>query len=142
VREIDDTHDLKLLVQSLFCIGVRGGIVAVGRQLELQVCDNAAPAQRFAFDGDAILMGTQSDGRVSRNFVIEPELDYTRPALRLSSALVTFPTRNTFVSRPWTAPRRPQQRDLSASPVRSGLIGLSLSAGVRSSRSTLHSRLS
>ena len=77
VKEIDNTHDVKLLVQSLFCIGVRGGVVAVGQPLELQLCDDASPAQRFAFDGDAILMGTQSDGRVSRNFVIEPQLDYT-----------------------------------------------------------------
>jgi hypothetical protein len=77
VKEVDDTHDVKLLVQSLFCIGVRGGVVVVGRPLELQVCNDAAPAQRFAFDGDAILMGTQSNGRVSRNFVIEPEFDYT-----------------------------------------------------------------
>jgi hypothetical protein len=77
VKEVGDTHDVKLLVQSLFCIGVRGGVVVVGRPLELQVCDDAAPTQRFAFDGDAILLGTQSDGRVSRNFVIEPEFDYT-----------------------------------------------------------------
>ena len=77
VKEVDDTHDVKLLVQSLFCIGVRGGVVVVGRPLELQVCNDAAPVQRFAFDGDAILMGTQSSGRVSRNFVIEPEFDYT-----------------------------------------------------------------
>jgi hypothetical protein len=77
VKEIDDTHDVKLMVQSLFCIGVRGGVVDVGQPLELQVCDDASPAQRFAYDGDAILVGTQPNGRVSRDFVIAPHLKYT-----------------------------------------------------------------
>jgi VCBS repeat protein len=76
VKEVDDTHDVKLLVANL-CIGVRGGVVAVGRALELQLCHDASPAQRFAFDGDAILVGDQSGGRVSRKFVIEPKLGYT-----------------------------------------------------------------
>jgi hypothetical protein len=49
----------------------------LGQPLELQLCDDASPAQRFAFDGDAILMGSQSAGRVSRDFIIEPQLKYT-----------------------------------------------------------------
>jgi hypothetical protein len=77
VKEIDDTHDVRLLVQSLYCIGVRGGVVALGQPLELQLCNDALPAQRFAVDGDAILVGTQPSGKVSRDFVIEPQLDYT-----------------------------------------------------------------
>jgi len=76
VKEIDATHDVKLMVQSRFCIGVRGGTVAAGQPLELQACKDA-PTQRFAFDGDAILVGTQTAGRVTRDFVIEPQLDRT-----------------------------------------------------------------
>jgi hypothetical protein len=76
VKEIDSTHDIKLLVSQL-CIGVRGGIVAVDQPLELQLCNDASPAQRFAFDGDALLMGDQSGGHVNRKFVIEPAHDYT-----------------------------------------------------------------
>ena len=76
VKEIDETHDVRLMA-STFCIGVRGRVVTVGQPLELQVCDDASPAQRFALDGDAIMMGTQSSGRVSRNFVIEPQFDRT-----------------------------------------------------------------
>jgi FG-GAP-like repeat len=84
VREIDESHDVELRVQSplfseqprLFCIGVRGGQVVVGQPLELQQC-NGSPAQRFALDGDAILMGTQTSGRVTREFVIEPDRDRT-----------------------------------------------------------------
>jgi hypothetical protein len=52
-------------------------LVNLGQPLELQLCDDASPAQRFAFDGDAILMGSQSAGRVSREFIIEPQLKYT-----------------------------------------------------------------
>jgi hypothetical protein len=77
VKEIDATHDVKLMVQSQYCIGVRGGTVAVGQPLELQTCDDASPAQRFALDGDAILIGTQTSGMVARNYVIEPQADAT-----------------------------------------------------------------
>jgi hypothetical protein len=77
VKEIDDSHDVKLMVQSLFCIGVRGGAVAVEKPLELQQCDDASPAQRFAVDGDSILIGTQTSGNVTRDYVIEPQSDYT-----------------------------------------------------------------
>ena len=77
VRELDDSHDVHLGVASLFCIGVRGGHVLMNQPLELQVCDDASPAQRFALDGDAILIGAQQSGRVTRDFVIEPQSDYT-----------------------------------------------------------------
>jgi hypothetical protein len=79
VKEIDNSHDVELTVQSGdFCIGVRGGEVRLGRALELQMCDPAGSrAQRFALDGDAILMGGQPSGRVTRDYVIEPERDYT-----------------------------------------------------------------
>lgn len=71
VVELDSTHDVELHVQSRFCIGVRGG-VALGQPLELQACDGSA-RQRFALDGDAILVGGQSAGKVTRDFVIEPQ---------------------------------------------------------------------
>jgi hypothetical protein len=54
-----------------FCIGVHGGTVAPGAALELQSCNASSPAQRFALDGDAILMGLQTSGKVTREFVIE-----------------------------------------------------------------------
>jgi hypothetical protein len=76
VKEIDASHDVELRVQSLFCIGVRGGQVGGGEPLELQHCDDS-PAQRFALDGDAILMGSQTSGPVTREFTIEPQNDYT-----------------------------------------------------------------
>ena len=57
---------------SQFCVGVRGGQVRIGEPLELQAC-NGSPAQRFAVDGDSILMGTQADGRVTRELAIEPD---------------------------------------------------------------------
>ena len=41
-----------------------------------QRCDGSA-RQRFALDGDAILMGAQSNGRVTREFVIEPDRGFT-----------------------------------------------------------------
>jgi hypothetical protein len=94
VKEIDASHDVELRAKSpidlfgspakfveeprLFCIGVRGGRVVVGQPLELQNC-NGSPAQRFALDGDAILMGTQPSGHVTREFVIEPDRDRTTP---------------------------------------------------------------
>ena len=73
IKEIDAaSHDVELRVRDRFCIGVRGGQVTPGQPLELQRCDGS-PAQRFATDGDAILMGTQAAGRVGREYVIEPE---------------------------------------------------------------------
>ena len=72
VKEIDaQSHDVELRVESLFCIGVRGGQVVLNQALELQTC-NGSPAQRFALDGDTILMGSQASGRVAREFAIEP----------------------------------------------------------------------
>jgi hypothetical protein len=55
------------------CLGVRGGTVTAGAPIELQECLTGPPAhQRFAFDGDALYMGTQGDGGVvNRAFVIE-----------------------------------------------------------------------
>lgn len=76
VKEIDAAHDVELRVQDRFCIGVRGGRVAVGAALELQPC-NGSPGQRFALDGDAVMMGTQSSGNATRDFVIEPLADAT-----------------------------------------------------------------
>ncbi len=73
IKEIDATHDVKLMVQSRFCIGVRGGTVTPGKPLELQACDDGSPAQRFALDGDAILIGTQPSGTVNRAYVIAPQ---------------------------------------------------------------------
>lgn len=86
VKEIDNvSHDVGLLVNPMaatttttggttggFCIGVHGGNVAPAATLELQTCNASSPAQRFAIDGDAILMGSQAAGsRVSRDFIIE-----------------------------------------------------------------------
>jgi hypothetical protein len=76
VRETD-SHDVHLGVRSLFCIGVRGGKVIAGAPLELQVCDDTSPAQRFAVDGDAVLMGSQTSGMVTREFVIAPQFYHT-----------------------------------------------------------------
>jgi hypothetical protein len=73
IKEIaDGTHDVELRVRDLFCIGTRGGPPSPGRALELQQCNGSA-AQRFAIDGDAILMGSQASGRASREYVIELE---------------------------------------------------------------------
>jgi hypothetical protein len=79
IKELDgDTHDVQLMVESRFCIGVHGGQVLPNRSLELQTCTRTSPAQRFAIDGDAILMGLQgSASRVSREYVIEPQNDST-----------------------------------------------------------------
>ena len=76
VRETD-LHDVHLGVTSLFCIGVRGGKVVPGAPLELQVCNDASPAQRFAVDGDAVLMGSQTTGPVTREFAIAPQAYHT-----------------------------------------------------------------
>jgi hypothetical protein len=72
VKELDSTHDVELRVQSQFCLGVRGGQVTPGAALELQSCNGSAP-QRFAFDGDAILIGSQPSGAVTREFAIAPQ---------------------------------------------------------------------
>lgn len=79
VREVDDgSHDIELLTGDALCIGARllNGEVSAGGSLELQACIQS-PAQRFAFDGDAILIGRQRTGRVTRELVIEPQLDVT-----------------------------------------------------------------
>jgi hypothetical protein len=79
IKELDDgSHDVELRVRDLYCIGASGAdaSVAVGDRLELQRCDGSA-RQRFALDGDAILMGAQQSGRVTREFVIEPERGFT-----------------------------------------------------------------
>jgi hypothetical protein len=47
-------------------------VVTAGAALELQGC-NDGPSQRFALDGDAILLGTQGAGRVARDAVVEAE---------------------------------------------------------------------
>jgi hypothetical protein len=87
VRELDAvTHDISLqLPGSPFCIGVAipaGRQVTAGQPLELQTCNGTA-RQRFAFDGDALLIGTQATGRVTREFVIEPDENSTNAHTRL-----------------------------------------------------------
>src|SRR5579863_6044329 len=64
-----------------FCIGVHGRTVATNAALELQACSKPlSPAQRFAVDGDAILMGSQAAGtKVTRDFVIERASGSTVP---------------------------------------------------------------
>jgi len=92
VKEIDSSHDVGLSVDRQipiatvsasatgivappvavgFCLGVHGGAVTPGAALELQVCNALSPAQRFALDGDAILIGSQSEAKVARDFVVE-----------------------------------------------------------------------
>ena len=75
VVEIDGSHDVSLrTANSSFCIGVKtppGSKIEVGYVLQLQTCNNT-PAQRFALDGDSIMVGKQDAGqRVSREFVLE-----------------------------------------------------------------------
>ena len=73
VKELDAGYDVELRVPNMsLCIGVRGGAVTPGAALEVQFC-NQTPAQRFAVDGDAIMMGIQSAGNVTREYVIEPD---------------------------------------------------------------------
>ena len=67
----DGTHDVSLRSNLGFCLGVRGGTVAAGRALELQTCDLTSAAQRFALDGDTIFVGTQANGKVARDLVVE-----------------------------------------------------------------------
>lgn len=62
-----------------YCIGVHGGTVAASAALELQTCNASSPAQRFAVDGDAILMGMQTSGKVTREFVLERQNGSTVP---------------------------------------------------------------
>lgn|GEM_PF-1856611 len=82
----DNDHDVGLSVQPTtrvtnaeFCIGVHGGAVAPSAALELQTCNPLFPAQRFAVDGDAILMGSQTSDKVMRDFVIERQNGSTVP---------------------------------------------------------------
>jgi hypothetical protein len=88
VREIGDgTYDVELRVRDLYCIGAtpaqgrrpeedrdRGRVrpTVSGAALELQRCNKSAQ-QRFALDGDTILMGRQVTGAVTREFAIEPK---------------------------------------------------------------------
>ena len=77
LQEIAETepvsHDFVLMIpDTSLCLGVAGNVVAAGRPLEVQACTGSR-RQRFAFDGDALLVGVQNDGlRVSREFVVEP----------------------------------------------------------------------
>jgi hypothetical protein len=85
VREIDAaSHDVILTVpRTTLCLGIGaapGGPSGVvpGAPLELQICSAGRAAQRFAFDGDTLLVGAQPDGqRVSRELAIEPRGDAT-----------------------------------------------------------------
>ena len=90
VRELDATsHDVALMVPgSPFCLGLGSppnkALGMIGAKLDLQKCDDSKAAQRFAFDGDAILAGNQKDGdRVSRELVIELEAGNTNVGTRL-----------------------------------------------------------
>ena len=85
-------HDVQLLAGS-FCIGVRGSEVNRDAVLELQPCDARLPRwQRFALDGDAIVIGTQCkgipggscSGPAIRDMVIEPLGDATAEGTPLS----------------------------------------------------------
>jgi len=71
VEHGDGTHDVSLRSNLGFCLGVQSGVVSASRAIELQACDMSAPAQRFALDGDSIMVGTQSSGRVARDLVVE-----------------------------------------------------------------------
>lgn len=77
LREIaDGTHDFQIATSSgANCVGIRGATgaaLAPGQLLELQAC-TPTPGRRFAYDGDALLVGSQGrNERVSRQFVIEP----------------------------------------------------------------------
>jgi hypothetical protein len=99
VKEIDSNdHDVGLSVYPTtgaanagFCIGVHGGRVAAGAALELQTCNPRSPAQRFAVDGDAILMGSQTSDKVMRDFVIERHNGSTVPQTPLVVASRVVP---------------------------------------------------
>jgi VCBS repeat protein len=94
IKELaDGSHDVELRAGSAFCIGARtAGRPAAGNFLELQPCDNS-PRQRFAFDGDAFLIGQQSRGHSSRQLAMEPYRDFTpaRTLLAVSSREVVDP---------------------------------------------------
>lgn len=81
VVEVDASHDVQLQVPGTsLCLGVRDGVVAPNQPLELQSCTPDAPYQRFALDGDAIIMGPQAArARVQREYVIEPSQGRTAP---------------------------------------------------------------
>jgi hypothetical protein len=72
LQELDATHDFQILTASgSGCVGIVGA-TAPGATLSLQSC-SPTPGRRFAFDGDALLVGTQGrNERVSRDFVLEP----------------------------------------------------------------------
>ncbi len=79
VKEIaDGSHDVELRVREAYCLGVNGsGLQKIlGRPLEFQLCDGSF-RQRFALDGDAILIGGQTSGRVARDYVVEPANNFT-----------------------------------------------------------------
>jgi hypothetical protein len=100
VKEIDGSHDVGLSVERPipiaaesapltgtvtppvavgFCLGVHGGSVTPGAAIELQACNAQSPSQRFAVDGDAILMGSQTAAKVARDFVVERQNASTVP---------------------------------------------------------------
>ena len=80
--ELDASHDFHLVIpatgQCLAIGGPTGASLHVGTPLVPAPCADVA-AQRFAFDGDALLVGRQADGaRVARDLVIEPRDGDTR----------------------------------------------------------------
>ena len=72
VREVDlTTHDVELGIGA-YCLSVEGKGVSLGASVVLETC-SGSPLQRFALDGDAILVGRQARGeRVSREIVLAP----------------------------------------------------------------------
>lgn len=104
IRELDAaTHDVELRAGS-YCFGVKAtglpplstfakgtgavgfALVQVGDVIELQTCSGSA-GQRFALDGDAIMVGGQGAGRrVDRRWVLEPQKSYTADGTPLAVA--------------------------------------------------------
>lgn len=85
--ELDATHDFRLVIpatgQCVALGGPTGAGLHAGTPLVPAPCANVA-AQRFAFDGDALLVGRQADGaRVARELVIEPRDGDTRAGTAL-----------------------------------------------------------
>lgn len=76
VRELPfSSHDIQLMIASSgYCIAsAKPATVADprGHRLQVMPCDAASAGQRFAYDGDAILMGDQTgSARVSRSAVV------------------------------------------------------------------------
>lgn len=70
--ELDATRDVMIKpITSSRCVGVNG-LPGEGKRVTLEPCDTSSPSQRFAWDGDALLMGTQPAGeRVSRDLAFE-----------------------------------------------------------------------